>query len=1697
MTNVTNRLQGKTKCTTLLLGGTSAMVVALSMPALAQQTIFLDLNFGSPEIASANVTDYDTAVDNDQPRAGLTRARIIDGTATSTTDDTVTSSSAEISDNLLRATSRANLRDFEGEVTTGGNTIGVLSAQLTSGRTISNIARNELEVSFDGTSSESVADLSGNTIAALTTVNAARNLLRDDVDANLDDAVTGGDLLTGTLNPDATPQIDIDGGTAVVAGNQTITGQDGTARQAQARLFDNTISINPDAPDPDADRSRLSINENRLVADLTGNRASLGADLGVDTNVEGSFGAFSQQVIRGDGDAGVSLAAVNTASQLSIDIGDVGDSTVEVSDNTISSNLRGNVTERMMPLAEDEDDGDPVATPSGSFVVVDANSIGSVSSTNETSFDGAELSTQADFTAVTQQVIDDEDDSGLLLARTLNSELDAQVGTVGADDDPVTLELDSNAISASAVANTGNTLVRLTGTNIETTATSVTDQAIRGTAVEGRVENAAITANVGEEIVGSRISIDENELDAVARGNDATTRLEITAGALVDRPLDRPLAQPRGLISFDPGDSTDVTTDRFDFSLVNRQSVDAGSDITASADSVLQIDAEDAASIDGGISDTTLSISGNEQSARASANRAENVISPEVVDGEEGDSTANEMRAFTGLANLQEALSDVTADSDLSIELPAAVSGSTVIASDNVSEAVASRNQATNRITVAATDISGDTPVDVDNTNDFGVIRFDEVTDPTQPRDVLAAHAIGSNQVGEGETVATANLDIRNNDQIAGTTGLQSSALISESNVARAIADGNTVSNTLVAAAETDQERTSMIGAFQDQSGSLSAEANLTGNFSLGVEDSAMTDGSTARLADNQSIAQAVSNEAQTRLEHTGTNVTGPVTGAANIGSGQEGGASTDERLQAAVGVATLQVSDAEVTAEAESDLSFSGNRASSFLSPPPAADVIDSSIAIDSNATQAIARSNFLTREGGSNGDSLASLTVSGENVDGTSAAFGRQEASGLASATADSTATIDLDTAGLVLGGLSITDSALSVSGNITSAVAAQNTAALASEIDSVNLSGEAVRSSAQGQETASVVFDESDDIRRVRGDNILFMEQTTEEATTATATGTASILGSSPLLADTLTTSSTAIDGNIVFAESMANRNNLSLSIVAEADASDTVGALANHQSALADVTSSASFTALTDLSPGIVGGELATSSASISDNIVLSEAGGNSSVARLRSHGGTLSGVSDDLDERAELSGNTDRREVTADQVLSSRQEIGAAVDSGAELIAGIRGITDFSGAAAERSSVTLSANIAESRAIGVESDLTLDVGAATTRDGTAALHNEQRTVEDGNPVSSRATIGLDVTGEGLLTTMNNSAVGIDGNLALSSAIGFDAELRSTIGATSVSVADGLFLSEATVGDTDEVHVESPNLLSSTQVRTLADSITSEASLTADIETGGVIGLALDGSSASISGNIVDSTAIGNRVDAEHILDAATTLGAGGAVATWQENAGALTSTVTVNGTIGSGFSIGGGMDGSAASLDDNIGVARAVANDARHDFQAMAGTDFTGLSGAASVTAGGGADNQATASADRVVLNGQRNTGDVSATVQGALNANAATLGGTSMQASSGSVSGNQMVASAVGNRASSTLEVSRTASLSGASAAMGNSQYNSGSVSATANGVAMGVNNNSGMQNSSTRINGNSVSASATGNSSVSRLRSN
>lgn len=508
---------------------------------------------------------------------------------------------------------------------------------------------------------------------------------------------------------------------------------------------------------------------------------------------------------------------------------------------------------------------------------------------------------------------------------------------------------------------------------------------------------------------------------------------------------------------------------------------------------------------------------------------------------------------------------------------------------------------------------------------------------------------------------------------------------------------------------------------------------------------------------------------------------------------------------------------------------------------------------------------------------------------------------------------------------------------------------------------------------------------------------------------------------------------------------------------------------------------------------IGGDLALSTVSVNGNTTAGSVTGNSASNALTVSGNALT-VSGEVDDSDELLShgvvNGSDAQASADHMLTNGQVVDSEDTELTSNVYGTFAIDMNDGADIAGSTLTVDGNNQSSRAVANTADNSVELDANNTATGTALVSNQFG--------------GADVAATSYLeaytpVASSGSQVSISGNTNLALGVMNNVTNTLTVDANSANPMTGA--TEAFANVDSDVEALGDHVLVNRQVA--EDTVQASAATRlynqepTDLGTSGIVN-----GSITISGNSTMAEASANRAVNLADVTAGSSLGATAGVTNSQVSDAEVTSSaMTATGVILAGqFDGPAALNGGSITVGGNTTTALARGNAATNALNYAAGANYgTGMGNPASsslVVNGTDAGVSGVATAQAAVLNAQVNTGAVSASASDATN-------GVVLNGDSGfplvtngtiAVTGNSLAAAAYGNTANNTLTL---ASLNAGqpTAAIGNYQANSASVTASVTSVTYGAATGRGSTTGSAlSVTGNQVTASAIGNSAVNTI---
>lgn len=527
-----------------------------------------------------------------------------------------------------------------------------------------------------------------------------------------------------------------------------------------------------------------------------------------------------------------------------------------------------------------------------------------------------------------------------------------------------------------------------------------------------------------------------------------------------------------------------------------------------------------------------------------------------------------------------------------------------------------------------------------------------------------------------------------------------------------------------------------------------------------------------------------------------------------------------------------------------------------------------------------------------------------------------------------------------------------------------------------------------------------------------------------------------------------------------------------------------------------STSVTYTTNVPSSGGVIiaaGANITDSTLSVDGNRTEGEVTGNTATNRILVDAANIAQGSALATADADVTYTTFAGTASADNALTNSQTIDS--DTLNTSVAGAFAITQVPSTAVDSSTLSVSGNTQMATTTGNEGVNQIAL-SATNMDTTAALLSVQSgdaaasatsTVEIYAPAATLdSTVDLSRNVNQAVATLNtvNNAVSVTAANITSASLGANAVLDSTITA-----------SATTQGATAD------NVLNNVQVASTSVAATANTQV---VNGDGGIGYSVPYATAGINTSTISLDA--NRTVAQSTantavntmaLNGGATLAATGGVLNQQLSSATSTATASSDVALVVADGTNEAVDGSSISIDGNRTTAQASGNVASNALNVSA-LSLTATGAGSSSLNGGVATVPASEGTNSTygVLNAQGNSGDVTATVT-AVNYGGIFAGSTAtspvVDASSLTLNGNSVAASAVGNSASNSLTLAAL-NYGTSSAAIGNEQGNTADITATVTEARLVLNPLGGVGASTLSAAGNTISSSAVGNSAVSTL---
>ena len=1403
--------------------------------------------------------------------------------------------------------------------------------------------------------------------------------------------------------------------------------------------------------------SPLTISGTLNRATATGNAAStMVNESDFASNATSAFSAARQQNTGGadidaiDGDPAVinnkSITATVNDTDINITSGVTTGSAVTVSGSTDAAVATANsLTQRMTldgtSLTLGSNDADINTTPSGDSGagVADVDAIGKalLSSRQTNTFTDVSASNSASSVTINAGV-------------TNGSSLD----------------LTTNVQDATVIGSTAANVMAVSGTTVGTGVGIVSSQTsdAQSSVSAATTGKASITAASLGTTTASSASLTDNALQSRATGGTVSNTLTASATTIT-------LQTPDGLNSADISRS-DLTSDTSlsgaaygAYATLNDQLI-AG-DVTATTNATGSADAAFTVKVTGQVSNgSSINNDRNAMTAQAQGAVAANTTTLAVggtlslVTVAEPSPTGIANAAV--IANIQELAdgADILARVDTTSPDPSvltsvggALDNSSVSTSNNRVQAFADGASATNALTASATTLTADTAGGA----------------PGYANSIAnSAFTVFNRQDGGNATVrAELNDPIPLRTQITGNSS--NSSVDSTGNMQDAFATSNKSTNSLALSATTlttdgvvvnnqnsDAKVVTVVGGTTSISGGgVISQAPGAINFNAGVVvdfDGSITNNAVA-VTGNIVRGSAISNVATNTLTASATTLAGDGTDANAFADVD----STETRATFALANSqTLDTNAASVTgvfATYGVDVAFDEA-------------VTNSQIAVSNNTQFGEALGNSASNR--------LQLTAVGAGVgvdDPTSAVNNVQMGVGAAIA-----ATSNMD----LYANMASSGSTIEIEGNRNTALGAVNNASNILSVSGLTVDGNDSRA----------IFDPAD-AERTAATYAMNSYQEADGNLTSSARTTANNLDQTDTTTVGIQNGSASLSNNTTTAEASANRVANSVSFAATN--STATAAIGNEQNSDTDTSASATgssyrigLAADPDDEDGVAYAA-SGSSISLDGNTTSALARGNSATNDLNyTVDVTAAGY-------AGFAGALDTGYAQAGALVGNKQYNEGVVEASANSVSYSEDLAQGTTGSLLNSEASLDENNTSAAAFGNSGTNRLTV-AATNSTTSAAINNVQE--NDGYVSANTNAVGysFNLTAPTIGETgyaANGSSISLDDNT--SSALASGNSSTNALNYT-VDVAAGGYTGIASASasaSTDRETTAGASVLNAQSNNSSVGAFATSVSYTETVSAGATGSLL--NSQTSLDNNTTSAAAFGNS--GTNSLNVAATDGSiSAALNNVQSNTGSVFAVAAADsyGLALTGSGSGYAANASSMSVAGNTTTAVARGNAATNTLNYTVGVSYSGFATDPTATVGDGAITGTTAGA--LILNAQTNTQSVEAVASA--NSYAVTLAaGTSGSVLNSQVSlaNNTTNALAFGNSATNTLTMA-TYRNGIPSSAIATNQVNSGAVTASASSVAYTMTPSGFVSGSALRNSGNSVSAQAIGNNSVSTI---
>lgn len=1283
-------------------------------------------------------------------------------------------------------------------------------------------------------------------------------------------------------------------------------------------------------------------------------------------------------------------------------------SSLVLNSNTISAASTANTANNSLALTSTTASGRDL-----NVVISPANNL------SKASIASGQATSTADFALVNQQQT-----TGASSAYAATTLANIKAATDNVTDSSVTLN--ANQSLASATANSANNSISWAATDLTLPNTGLSSlQALSTSDLTAKVNDSS-SYGIGVLTVDAetaQIAVTNNIIRAAALGNVVSNSVAFTGTNITGSSVD--FVAPT--VSTSTADST--VTVPASIALANLQT-SSGNALSATLG--ISNGATAVTLISGSVLDASaLGLTGNTLASQVYNNDATNSLAMNATN-------INDITAALASGQSVSAV-DLTARTDGLVKITAGtVSNSAVTASTNSVKSTVVGNMANNTLSLTATKITGQ--------------------NVTVPAGGLAANATDKSAnadyalVSEQSTVSSDLLSTTQGKVQVATLGTTSAAVSLSDNNLQAYTIANSATNALgLDAANLSAARAGLVSSqvFSAVSPGTSSVTSTLSSVDMGLLSTGAVSASLLSVLGNVAKATAAANLANNQISLDGTNATA---GSVSLLASQSGVGDAN----AGLAMANRQVSEQGVIIAANG---ADGVGVTTLgLTVGGVGTVAASTLTVSGNAVTALAYVNQSVQE----------MLLSPTNMLGMTAGLSSAQNAINSSVAASTYGAVSLQAAGAVS-----TASGLALNNNAVDAWAYRNSANNSMVVDSTTVSGSG-RAVTTAQSLASSAA-------LVKADFALNNNQLAsgDSTTTATTVGTASLTASSTVTASNLNLNTNALGA---YASGNAASNELGLTVT---QLTQATGAIASYQEGSKvytapvdpedpEIVTSPEVLSSVNGAVKLTASGLTSVSANVKDNTIKSTALGNVVSNTLALSGSVLTGKAS-VPDGVTSSATTTSATSAADFAISNVQLMDALVSSQTD------GSVQIATGSLSSSALTLTGNTVKSLAQANSSINDLSLRVTEQKDSTAAVTSSQSSLDNviaitnpkasnvfgisasadvttstvvisGNTASAiagknEAFNSLTVTGANLTGRGNNVTASVAGTSSVSGAdfavinaqaaagnttatlmpgaSGF--ETTGVLTGSSVTLSGNTVMAAAnanTAGNT--LSLTASNTLSASGVVNNVQSFADGASVTASIGlnagTSGMTvktGAAAGGAAVAVKDNVVKVSASANM--ASNVLNAVATnsIAAAGAVTSPGEGTATPTFAVLNQQTTGAGSSVSSAinqfnMGGTALNGALNTGGALVMTG---NQFQATAyGNSATNAVQVSALSAG---LNSASAS----ITNVQYNLASINSTINN-INLQAGSSANTSSSAAAGvNISGNSIVAMAVGNRA--------------------------------------------------------------------------